>query len=206
MGANETPFNYSSQTPNLMNGIVGLWHLDEPVGTAGAGTVVDKSGYANNGTPGGTYQFGTAGKLSTAFYSSSAGFIDLGNASSLNLSGALTISAWIFGTSTGGWTSIISKGDSSYRLSLFNTTSKLDFGTTGLSNQDLASNGTVIDGRWHHVVAVYGGTTNPNKYIYIDGILDTSVIATGTLATNSYDLAISTNLEAGARYWNGSDR
>jgi hypothetical protein len=79
-----------------MNGIVGLWHMDEVAGTSGAGSVKDKSGNANNGTTYGGTVFGLTGKLgNAASFDGSSGYIQISNSSSLNGWSNQTISVWV---------------------------------------------------------------------------------------------------------------
>src|SRR5205823_6498921 len=97
-------------------------------------------------------------------------FLTIPTSSSLNISGPITISAWVkVNAFTSNWQAIVTKGDSSYRLHRSNGTNFVAFGTTGLSNTDLTSNVSINDGQWHYIVGVYGGSGNQNKYLYIDG-------------------------------------
>jgi len=52
------------------------------------------------------------------------------------------------------------------------------FYTNGPSNYQLTSSTAIDDGQWHHVAVSYDGST---KSIYIDGVLDTSIGATGSI-------------------------
>jgi beta-galactosidase len=48
----------------------------------------------------------------------------------------------------------------------------------------------VNDGQWHHVAGVYDGT---NMFLYVDGTLDVSQPATGSISQNSYPVCIGAN-------------
>jgi hypothetical protein len=51
---------------DLMNEIIGIWHLNEATGTSGANSIIDSSGQNNHGTPYGAMAFGQDGILSKA--------------------------------------------------------------------------------------------------------------------------------------------
>ena len=192
----------SSWTPAWTN-IVGYWKLNE---AAGATSVADSGPVGTNtGTPVGTTTFGATGALNTALSLSATGYIDVGNSAGVNLSGSLTLSAWVnISSFTAGWQPIVAKGDSSYRIQRYGGNNTITFATSGLSTADMASNSAVADGKWHHLVTVYNAGGSPNKLIYIDGLLDKSGTYTGTLSTNSIHLTIGANLEQGAPHFNGS--
>ena len=79
------------------------------------------------------------------------------------------------------------------------------FSATGVSpNQDLYGSRNVNDGQWHHVAGVYDGA---NMFLYVDGTLDVSQPATGSIAQNSAPLRIGANASDGedgtGYYFNG---
>jgi len=114
----------------------------------------------------------------------------------------ITISTWVNTEQTPVYNDgIVTKGNSSWRLSMYSSTGKVNFGTTGLTNSDLQSSALVNDGNWHLVSAVYNGTT---KMIYIDGVLDASIAASGSISNNNYDVWFGSNSEQTAWYFNGS--
>jgi hypothetical protein len=146
----------------------------------------------------------TNGEVGQAFYFNGSGYVCIPDSPSWqSLTNRLTIEAWIkvdqF-TSSPNWNGIVTKGNSSWRLTRYGSTSTVGFSTTGLSNTDLAGSKNINDGQWHHVAAVYDGT---NKYIYIDGTLDAMAPATGTIAQNSYPVCIGENAEVPGHRWNG---
>ncbi len=191
---------------------VAYWQLNE-TNFPPAGAVATNSGTLG-ASANGTYQPGTATLAAGPPYSGlgasnyaclftgSGGYINCGNPAGLNISGPITIMAWIKVNAFDiGWQAIVTKGDSSWRLHRNNETGQVGFGTTALSNQDLAGSRTVEDGQWHHVVAVYDGAA---KYIYVDGTLDTSVPASGTIAQDAYPVLIGENAEMAGRFFNGT--
>ena len=96
---------------------------------------------------------------------------------------------------------IISKGNSAWALSRSGTTNFLKFSATGLTTTSVTGTVNVNDGHWHHAVGVYDGST---LCLYIDGALDNSASATGSISTNNYNVAIGRNEESSGREFNGS--
>jgi hypothetical protein len=82
----------------------------------------------------------------------------------------------------------------------------LAFHCTGIeSNTDrwpegIEGNKSVNDGQWHHVVGVYNGS---EVSLYIDGMLDNSSPASGSIQTNDFAVNIGGNSERTGRDWNG---
>ena len=111
-------------------------------------------------------------------------FINCGGGRSLNVKGSMTLEAWIridaFSTA---WQTIAAKG-SVYQIRRYNTTNQITFSTANLSVAELPStaNVNVLDGEWHHVAAVYDGAS---KYLYIDGVLNASAVASGDLSSGN---------------------
>ena len=129
-------------------------------------------------------------------------YVSIPNESTFDFTNAMTVEAWIKVSSfTKDWQAIITKGDKSWRLQRYSNTNYLDFGTQGLSNVDLKGNVNVNDGAWHHVAAVYDGSV---KCIYVDGNLDTSKAATGTILNSSHNVAIGENLQVTGRNFRGT--
>ena len=73
------------------------------------------------------------------------------------------------------------EGNQGWQLRRRDNQNRIRWTTRVLSNQDLESTWDVnpADGNWHHIVGIFDGAT---KYIYIDGELDTSTPASGTIA------------------------
>ncbi|MBU1000367.1 LamG domain-containing protein, partial [Patescibacteria group bacterium] len=92
----------SSCDPNgtLLSGLVGYWKMDETEGSwdGTAGEAVDSSGVGNHGTsyggantvPGKSSEFGNAGS-----FNGSSDYVNCGNDASLQITGTITIQAWI---------------------------------------------------------------------------------------------------------------
>jgi hypothetical protein len=175
-------------------GLVALW--------PGEGDANDIVG-TNNGTLVNGVSF-VAGKVGQAFSFNGASYVSILDSPCLDaFTSSITIEAWIKVNQFNhfpDWNGIVTKGNSSWLLRRYSSTSVMAFSTVGLSNTDLAGNKNINDGQWHHVAGVYDGT---NKYLYVDGALDSSTPVTGTMAQNSYPVCIGENAEAPGHLWNG---
>ena len=129
-------------------------------------------------------------------------YVSLPNESNFDFTDSLTVAAWIkVDAFTAEWQAIINKGgDDSWRLQRYGNTNHIDFGTTGLSNQDLEGTTDVADGNWHYIAGVYDGST---KYLYVDGNLDTSVSVTATIITTDTPVEIGANSQHAERNFDG---
>ncbi|MCL6259260.1 malectin domain-containing carbohydrate-binding protein [Aquiflexum sp. TKW24L] len=174
------------------NGIIGHWKMNEGSGSK----LVDSSGNGNNATiintsSGVIWVQGKEG-LALNLNGFTDRFATVPSNSSLNISNAITISAWI---RTSGLASkqILSKGGpDGYELGIFET-GKIEFrinressGTTYrlYSNQNYPTDGTT----WMHVAATFDGT---KSQIFINGVIDNSATyAPTTIKTNTTELQI----------------
>ena len=147
-------------------------------------------------------------------YDGVSDYLDVGNPTSLQITGQLSISAWFKTTYAGGTQVIVGKDGISgtnkraYMLFWSGSSSSVKFFvfTSSTDFEQAVSTSTVNDGNWHHVLAVNDGT---NLKIYIDGVLeDTNVGGGGTIDNGS-----ATDFYIGRReglnnlykaFWNGS--
>ena len=155
--------------------------------------------------------FTTSGGLigkSAATFDGTGDYISAADHSSLNITGALTVEAWVK-TSSSSSMRIINKDDGSnrdyflmsldgsrgYRFGIFN--SNTEYQVT--SGADTA----YADGKWHHVAGVF--TPSTSLEIYVDGKLE-------AINTSSIPSAIDNDTEPlwigamgdGSAYWNGN--
>jgi len=159
----------------------------------------------NNGTlvNGVTFTDGTVGQAFS--FNGTSSYVSISDSPSLDaFVSQITIEAWIKSNRTNAdsdWEGIITKGNSSWRLQATAGATTLTFSTTGiLPHEDLYGSRNVYDGQWHHVAGVYNGT---NMYLYVDGTLDVSQPATGSIAQNSYPMCIGKNAWGTGYYFNG---
>jgi len=172
------------------SGLVGKWTFDD-------GTANDTSGNNYNGTPvnSPTYSIdthdGKGQSLVLAGASSQYVKVDTGGSQTVFDGGnAMTISAWVKGWPSASWNPFICKNGEPNGWQMrrnSSSTTRLNWTTRGAGG-DFASNPTTInsDGNWHLVTMTYDGAT---KIIYVDGALNLSVAATGTITPSTSMLA-----------------
>lgn len=208
---NETSTDYTSLVGstgstganNLMQNLVGLWHLDEPAGTSGSGSVKNNAGTNLVTTPGSATVFGAEGKLNKAAYFDGTGnsIITTAYNNALDNTGSFTVSAWIKITSATGYQGFVSNMKitspwSGYFLATNSTGTKLVC-NVNYSNE-LTGAATINDGVWHHVMCVSNGS---NVKLYVDGVQDgnTLTYAAGSTHSGGDPLYIGTDRNYGSR-------
>ena len=182
-------------------GLLAWWKMDETEGT----DVTDASGHDHVGKLIGDPQWQPAdGKVDGAILFDGEGdYVDCGKDSAFNMTDEMTVAAWIkVNEFDKRWQSIVTKGDSAWRIARERNDNTLQF-STGLYERDMqAVHGTidVNDGSWHHVAGVYDGE---KLYLYLDGDLDETAFGSGKIPGNNYAVAIGQNSERPDRDWNG---
>ena len=178
------------------------WTFDE-----GAGNIaLDASGNGHDGVIWGNPRW-VAGIVGGALdFDGYGDYVDCGNPVGLNIQDKITLACWIKVASfSRNWETILAKGDDSYRLSRSSGTgagngNAVHFGITGTTTYFFDGTATVTDDQWHHVAGVYDGS---QAAIYVDGVLDRAVPATGRISSTTYPLYIGENSEQRGRYLNG---
>jgi Concanavalin A-like lectin/glucanases superfamily/Immunoglobulin domain/Immunoglobulin I-set domain len=199
-GTNASPATPYNQLVQAKNPII-YDRLNEPAYTApdpGTFPVTVNSGSLGtvvNGVIQPGVNTGVAGVPYTGFgannracnFNGVGGYIDVGGAAELELTGPMTVTVWMKGNPADGrFQSILGKGDNSWRVSLDDT----GHGHFAVGNSPDASGGRNInDGQWHFLTGVYDGST---VSIYVDGVLDGSVAATGTIVGSGTSATIGT--------------
>ena len=185
-------------------GLIGWWKLDEKEGDFAD----DSSGNNRFGRLMGDPKWQpSGGKIGGALeFDGDGDYIDFGTNLIPDITGQITVTAWIkVNAFNYDYTAIITKGDSAWRLQRDQATDHLEFACTGLDVPNMQwsnvlGNVNVNDGQWHHAAGVYDGEM---LYLYVDGKLDVSSKATGTINTNDYPVNIGENAEQTGRFWNG---
>ncbi len=195
----------SASEDRKLGKLVAWWKLDEVDGSV----VVDSSGHGFAGTLIGHPRWQpTAGKVKGALAFDGVGdSVEIKNEPAFSITGAITVAAWIKVNSFDKrWQTIVAKGDTAWRLQRTAEKDTLAFHCTGLNSVNgqwphgIEGKKSVNDDKWHHVAGVYDGAVIS---LYIDGVLDNSSRASGTIQTNGLPVSIGANAEASVRNWSG---
>jgi hypothetical protein len=201
----ELPNNQQITERVDMSGNVLLYHLNEA-----SGGIMDYSGNQNNGTQSGGVIYSVAGKYNSALgFEGVNDYIDCGNSNSVRILGNLTLSAWVnFNKIPSGTTvySIIDKNEAGGYGIIANeaTSGKLEtyFYINGAYKKAGVDLSSLNAGTWYYVVGTYNGTSAD---LYLNGIKQQSVVATGSISDISYNLTIGANPgPTYAEFFNGS--
>lgn len=187
-------------------GLVGWWKLDETDGR----TAADSSGNGHDATVQGdpTWER-AAGQVGGAIALGGDGdFLEVADESYFDCMGGVTVAAWIkVNQFDKPWQAIVTKGDSAWRIQRNNEENTLEFACSGLDVANGSEYGSLFGvkeigpGQWHHVAGVYDGA---KMCLYVDGVLDASQEASGTIRTNDTLVQIGANNDMRDRFWNGS--
>jgi hypothetical protein len=169
---------------------VAHWRMDEGAGS----TIYDESDNNNDGT----LNLGTLGNTVVAnawttrkngyclSFDGADDYIDLGNPTSLQIAGPISISAWILvDDAPANQDTIISRRETSSNWQFaVNTAGKLyfSFWSGGVEVEMVSGTTTISYGTWHHAAITYDMS---NIKLYLDGKLDKTEPATATMDTNS---------------------
>ena len=132
-------------------------------------------------------------------FDASSAWISVNHSSSLNITGAVTLEAWIKLATNTTEQSIIRKGSvgiGGYALKVMGSGKLKFFAYQAASQEALTSATTITTGVWHHVAGVFDGT---QKRLYIDGVLDKSLSSTFAPGAGTDVLSIAATAD-------GSDR
>ena len=199
-----TKVNTSINTIALSN-LVGWWTFDGGDMTNSNASTTDRSGQGNHGSLIGSSGSQNkpqpvTGKIGQAIrFDGTDDYISVPHSSSLNLSGPLTIAAWVKPTVAGAsYPAIVTKGALNTTYSIFlnggaahirTTADGSTFGTTNLPA-----------GVWSHVVGTWDGSSLDK--IYVNGAQENSTGGNTTLSTSTDPVGIGGH--SGGNYFNGS--
>jgi hypothetical protein len=161
-----------AQVPSYVptNGLVGYWPFN--------GNANDISGNGNNGTvTGATLTTDRFGNTNSAYsFDDNSDYINCGNSSTVNITGSITLSAWINATNFNTENGIISKmGGYDLITSANNTIPPLDK-IRWLEVGGFLFTNPIQQGTWLHIVATFDLITQTKK-VYINGTLFASQAA-----------------------------
>jgi hypothetical protein len=193
------------EIPEAERKLVAWWKFDETEG----GEAADSSGNNIIGTFSGNPQWQpSGGKVGGALaFDGDGDFIDCGHVEGLNITGAVTISAWIkLSKSTDDQKIAGNQDDISggYKLSIFSDKAELEVRNSdnSLRNNRFVDGGTILQpGVWYHIVGTYsqGGSIKT----YVNAKLDREQETTNILAASSGTLKIGREPFNGIYLFNG---
>jgi len=175
-------------------------HLQETTG--GDKSIIDSTANSNNGTATNNPTLGASGIMDGATtFSTGNDYIVVNDSASLDISGNLTLEAWIYPTTLDNvHRRIIVKpysswGDPWYMYSLWvykapaDPNNNLGFGTSAGTpgSRSYSVNGTLTTDTWQHVAGTYNGTA---QHWYINGDLVATYDVTMTIGTSNVSLSI----------------
>ncbi len=150
---------------------IGYWKFDEGYGTTAHDSTVNE----DNGTLSGSTKpsWTDSGKFGRALsFNGTSAYVTALNPTPLQITGPLTLSAWVNLSTNNAVHDIIAKkgasGNYGYRL-FTNANGKLNMEVSGDGSTTVAATGTVLStGKWYHVIGVYNPSTSLT--VYINGI------------------------------------
>ena len=195
----KTPEYLTPVDPGKTN-LVALYTLD--------GNANDSSGKGNNGTVNGTGNW-VPGKINQALqFDGISTYVDCGNGASLNLTDAVTITAWIRMDFTAGDRKIAGNQDGTtggYKFGIY-TNNKIEFEIRTATNAGTlsrnAAGGTALQqGVWYHVAGVYSKGQYLRTYVY--GNLDRELVTTAVLGSSTGTFKLGREPMSANYYWLG---
>jgi hypothetical protein len=178
----------SAMTPAAPSGLLAAYAFNEGTGT----TTADATGKGHTGRLVGGATWTNTGRYGKAIsFNGSTGYVDIGNAADLQITGSMTWSAWIYATANPADDGqIISKSTGpGWQLKTSPDTGPHTFGVavSPTSNSITQRYSTTVRqlNTWYYVTGVYDATAHTLN-IYVNGVLDNGVLL-GTVPASQYN-------------------
>jgi glucose/arabinose dehydrogenase/PKD repeat protein len=181
-----------SQNP-LPPGLVAGYRLGEGSGT----TTADTSGNNSTGTLVNAPAW-TTGQYGNALSFSGSNYVNLGNPPSLQLTGSMTLTAWIrISSNPFDDGAIVAKlGPAGWQLKTSpdtgSRTAAIQISSNGSDSIQRYSSSVLAANTWYHVAGVYDAGARTLS-IYVNGVLDNGVLA-GTVPSSQYNSSYGVNI------------
>ncbi len=178
--------------------LVSYWRLQ--------GNSTDSKGSNNGSDTNITYSDGNGKFGQGAGFNGSSSVIDVTDSASLSLTGHMTIIAWVKPTVNNANMGIVEKfdgaGTDGYFLRMNNSGVLLGWPVGPAGGTSVTGNTVLTTNTYHQVAMVYDGAKN---YLYLDGLLDNSVVSTTDPTNGTHNLEIgSSSGVAGGNFFNGA--
>jgi PKD repeat protein len=168
--------SYTATFQQGVAGLVGAWGFEEASGSA----VNDASGAGNQGTLSGATRT-TAGKIGSALvFNGTSALVNVPDSSSLDLTSAMTLEAWVYPTAGGKWQDVIYKSNDLYYIEGSSPSGRPAAGGT-FGSDVLGSAGLPLN-TWSHIAATYDRTT---LRLYVNGTQVGSKAQTNPIQTST---------------------
>jgi RHS repeat-associated protein len=186
----------------------GVWHLAN-------GSPLDATDSTSNSNNGASYgPVGSTGKIGgAASFSGSNQYIDVGNGTSLQITGsAITVEAWINTSESNPnqWKRILVKetpGNAdpfiAYGFDRVANTNFVGFGVShGAAGTNVTANSItpLVLGAWTHIVGTYDGSS---VKVYLNGTLNAQAATSGAIGGTTQDVVIGADTANSSEYFNG---
>jgi hypothetical protein len=185
---------------NPAMGLQAAYGFEEGSGT----TAGDVSGKSNSGTISGA-TWSANGKFGKALSFGSGSMVTVNDSASLDLTGAMTLEAWVYPTAlNGSWMNLIFKpagnpadAAPAYVLQGASSSSQVPSVYISPASGNLMAPTSLALNKWTHVATTYDGTT---LQLYLDGVLVNTMPQTGSMTASSDALTIGGNVFSGQNW------
>ena len=189
---------------------VGVWSFDEGSGT----TANDSSGYGNNGTlaNGPVWRcastdpnYTPSGQGCSLYFDGENDYVDCGNDASLNITDAITVSAWVKPTAVELKEIFIISKASAYFLDAMRSWSLYPhfyIYPVGASANAAGSNTKLTAGTWNHLVGTYNSADKTIR-IYLNGKQTGVTVLADNYKISTSGITLRVGSSYGTNYFNG---
>ncbi|MFC4112797.1 LamG-like jellyroll fold domain-containing protein [Nonomuraea zeae] len=195
--ATATTYTATYQQAPAPDGLVAAYGMDAGTGTA----VADASGQGNNGTAAST-TWSLTGKYGQALsFNGTSSWVTVPDASTLDLTGGMTLEAWVRPASVSGWRTVLMKefgADLAYAVMGSGSSGPAAFIHTSSGANAPAPSNLPLNS-WSHVAATYDGST---LRLYVNGVQVATNPTVGNLRVGTGPLRIGGNSGSG-EYFSG---